>query len=136
MSLCEGVIAYSSGPDANFTGWNDESIGTPIASGAAFYLSIEDTAWNSTTNNTQVAGWSLTFLPRPGNSLASPFGNNQNTITGGANAGVNGSFPLVNGTPNEKIKNGGNWDWVFMVQMSVGGVIHCFASDPEMEVGT
>ncbi len=56
-----------------------------------------------------------------------------NTITGSGGTGSGGTWTLNTG--NNMIRNAGSWDWSLMVQMNIpGGAIHCFASDPEMDV--
>jgi hypothetical protein len=82
-----------------------------------------------------VANWALTFIPRGATSQQSPFGNNQNTISGNGATRSDGLFTLNTG--NVKIKNTGDWDWALMVQMVLpNGSVECFCSDPEMEVGS
>jgi hypothetical protein len=135
MSGCAGTITYSDAPNSSFNGWNAMSIGTPQASGAAFTLQIADASYSSGNNQTGIANWALTFIPRSGTSQQSPFGNNQNTIAGSGATNNNGVFTLNLG--NVKIKNAGNWDWCLVAQMTLpDGSVKCFASDPEMEVGT
>lgn len=128
-----GQVLFTDGSTSPIDGWTAESVGTPQPSGAAFTLNLVDSAY-SATNQTSVANWALTFLPRPGTSQASPFGNNLNTLTGSGSSGNGGTFNLDIGS--NKIKNPGNWDWTLVVQIQLSdGTIHCFASDPEMDVG-
>lgn len=133
---CEGVISYADGTSQAFNGWNAEAIGTPQPDGASFTLVVADSSYSTGTNQTGIANWALTFIPRGSTSAQSPFGNNQNTITGVGAANNNGVFTLNVG--NVKIKSAGDWDWALMVQMIMadGVTLKCFASDPEMEVST
>ena len=131
---CSGLVSYADNTQSSFSGWNAEAVGTPQASGAAFSLIVVDNGY-SATNQTAIGNWALTFIPRGAqNNLASPFGNNQNTLTGSGVLSQNGNtFTLSIG--NNKIKNAGSWDWALMVQITLpGGAIHCYASDPEMDV--
>lgn len=133
MNSISGTISYDNVTTADFSGWDAESIGTPQSSGAPLTLSIVDNSY-SATNQTSIGNWALTFIPRPGTTQPSPFGN-QNTISGSGATNTNGQFTLNLGSV--KLKNGGNWDWMLMVQVVLpGGTIECFSSDPEMEVGT
>jgi hypothetical protein len=95
----------------------------------------EDDKYVAGSNETGVANWALTFIPRAPTTAQSPFGNNQNTINGSGGSNSNGTFTLDTG--NVKIKIVGDWDWSLMVQMTMPGgtTIKCFSSDPEMEVG-
>jgi hypothetical protein len=114
-------------------GWTLENIPPPQPQGAAFTLSVVDSSFS--TNATAIVNWALTFIPRPGTTVASPFDNNKNTIVGSgsqAGQGGNGTFVLESNT----IKNQGTFDWIFMVQIQIGSNIFTFASDPEMEVGS
>ena len=131
---CEGLITYDTGSQP-FTGWNAEDIGTPQPSGATFTLTVADSSYSTGSNETGVANWALTFIPRAPTTAQSPFGNNQNTITGSGAANNSGVFTLDLG--NVKIKNPGDWDWALVIQMTMadGTTIKCFSSDPEMEVG-
>jgi hypothetical protein len=134
---CQGTISYNNNaPAGTFNGWNAVNMGTPQPSGAAFTLMVADSSYSSSSNVTGVANWALTFIPRAGTSQQSPFGNNQNTITGSGATNNNGVFTLNLG--NAKIKNAGDWDWSLMIQMTMPGgtVVKCFSSDPEMEVGS
>lgn len=135
MADVSGTISYNNNaPGATFDGWDAEAIGTPVAAGATFTLAVQDYSYSS-TNQTRVANWALTFIPRGTTSQQSPFGNNQNTIAGQGATNNNGTFTLNTG--NVKIKNAGDWDWVLMVQMVLpNGTVLCFCSDPEMEVGS
>ncbi len=133
VDAISGTISYDTMPDASFSGWGAESIGTPQSSGAALNLIVVDNSY-SATNQTGVANWALTFIPRSGTSQPSPFGN-QNTVSGSGATNNNGQFTLNLG--NVKIRNGGDWDWMLMVQITLpNGTTECFATDPEMEVGT
>lgn len=128
-----GTIAYDDGTSSTFTGWNAEGVGTPQPSGASFSLNVMDAGYS--VNQTSIGNWALTFIPRGYAPQASPFGNNVNTIAGNGGTGTNGNFSLNLGNPNPKIKNAGSWDWTLMVQITFpNGQIHCFASDPEMDV--
>ena len=133
---CTDTISYNNNaPDSSFSGWNAESIGTPQPSGAAFTLIVADSNYASGSNETGIGNWALTFIPRAGTSQQSPFGNSQNTIASSGATNNDGVFTLNLG--NIKIKNAGNWDWSLMIQMVLpGGAVKCFASDPEMEVGS
>src|SRR5215831_10955538 len=82
VSGCAGTITYSDGSDAQFNGWNAVDLGTPQPNGANFTLMVADSSYASGTNQTGVANWALTFIPRSGTSQQSPFGNNMNTIAG------------------------------------------------------
>ena len=132
---CEGSISYNDNtPDLDFTGWNAEAIGTPQPNGATFTLEVADSNYASGTNETGVANWAVTFIPRGTTTVNSPFGNNVSTITGSGATNNNGVFTLNFG--NQTIKNGGDFDWSLMIQMTLpGGAVKCFSSDPEMEVG-
>ena len=135
ISGLEGTIYYDDGTDVDFNGWNAENIGTPESNGATFTLQVADSDYSTGTNETGVANWALTFIPRAPTTAQSPFGNSQNTISGSGAANSSGVFTLDLG--NETIKNAGTWDWSLMIQMTLpGGVVKCFSSDPEMEVGT
>jgi hypothetical protein len=132
---CDGKVTFADGTRTDFPGWNAMAVGTPQANGATFELYVADSSYSSGSNVTGVANWALTFIPRAGTSQQSPFGNNQNTISGSGATNNNGVFALNLG--NAKIKNAGNWDWSLMIQMTLpGGTVKCFASDPEMEVGS
>ena len=129
---CAGVITYDDRTTSAFSGWTAEGVGTPAPGGAAFSLTVVDSSY--AVNQTGIANWALTFIPRPGTSQASPFLNNENTIVGSGASGQNGTFSLDSG--NVQIKNAGTWDWTLVVQITFGnGQLHCFASDPEMDVG-
>jgi hypothetical protein len=132
----QGTITYDNNtPSLQFTGWNAADIGTPEPNGAAFTLNVADANYSSSSNVTGVANWALTFIPRGTTRAQSPFGNNQNTITGTGATNNNGVFTLNLG--NVAIKSGGDWDWSLMIQMTQpGGAVKCFSSDPEMEVGS
>ena len=132
---CEGVISYDDGTSQSFNGWNAEDIGTPQPNGASFSLVVADSSYSSGNNQTGIANWALTFIPRAPTTAQSPFGNNQNTMVGPGVTNNNGQFTLDTG--NAKIKTAGDWDWALMVQMKMadGVTIKCFSSDPEMEVG-
>lgn len=136
MSDCQCVIVLDDGTSSTLTGWGQVKIPVPVNNGARFSLAVRDSGFSSATNPSSIAGWALTFLPRPGTSQASPFGNNAHTLTGGAVSSSGNLFPLDLG--NAKIKQSGGWDWVLMAQMITGPAgqqaIRCFASDPEMEV--
>ena len=130
----EGTISYNDGSDVDFTGWNPEDIGTPEPNGATFTLMVADSSYSTGNNETGVANWAVTFIPRAPTTAQSPFGNNQNTISGSGATNNVGVFTLNLG--NETIKNSGDWDWSLMIQMTLpDGTIKCFSSDPEMEVG-
>jgi hypothetical protein len=127
-----GQVNFSDGTHQSFSGWTSQNVGTPQPSGAAFSLNVVDSSY--TANQTSIGNWALTFIPRSPTTQDSPFGNNENTITGTGASGQNGTFSLDIG--GAKIKNGGNWDWTLMMQVDFpNGQIHCFASDPEMDVG-
>jgi len=132
---CAGTITFNNNaPSLDFSGWNAEDIGTPQPSGAAFTLMVADSSYSSGNNVTVVVNWAVTFIPRGTTTRQSPFGNNQNTITGSGAANNNGVFTLNLG--NVKIQNSGDWDWSLMIQMKLpDGTNKCFSSDPEMEVG-
>jgi hypothetical protein len=134
---CEGTISYDNSTNQPFLGWVAEDIGTPEPNGATFTLEVADSSYASGSNETSVANWALTFIPRGTTTVESPFGNNQNTISGSGATNNDGVFTLDLG--NETIKNAGDFDWCLMVQMVLpgpDGAIKCFSSDPEMEVGT
>jgi hypothetical protein len=134
MSDVSGTISYNNAPDVPFEGWSEEGLATPIAGGASFTLAIQDMSY-SASYVANVANWALTFIPRGATSQQSPFGNNQNTISGNGATRSDGLFTLNTG--NVKIKNTGDWDWALMVQMVLpNGSVECFCSDPEMEVGS
>ena len=135
MSGVAGTISYNNNaPNTTFDGWNAEGVGTPVGPGASFALAVQDLSY-SASNQTSVANWALTFIPRGATSQQSPFGNNQNTIAGQGATNSNGTFTLNLG--NVKIKNAGDWDWALMVQMVLpNGTVLCFCTDPEMEVGS
>jgi len=97
---------------------------------------VTDSSYSTGNNQTGIANWALTFIPRGSTTAQSPFGNNQNTLTGSGGSNSNGTSTLDIG--NLKIKNGGDWDWGLMVQMEMadGTTIKCFSSDPGMEVST
>lgn len=121
------------GGTSYFNNWAAETIGTPQSSGADFNLLVTDAGYNSSSNATSIGNWAVTFIPRSPTTAASPFGNNNNTITGNGGANNNGTFTLNVGS--NKIKNAGSWDWALMVQMVIPNLgTHCFASDPEMDV--
>lgn len=127
-----GTVFYDNSTSSNFSTWTAENVGTPQPSGAAFQLNVTDSGYSS-SNQTGIGNWALTFIPRSPTTQQSPFGNNQNTISGSGATGSNGTWTLDIG--NNKIKNAGSWDWTLVVQMTLpGGAIHCFASDPEMDV--
>src|SRR5215831_21355233 len=102
VSGCAGTITYSDGTDDQFQGWNAQNLGTPQPNGASFTLMVADANYSSGNNQTSVATWALTFIPRSGTSQQSPFGNNVNTITGNGATNNNGVFTLNLG--NVKIK--------------------------------
>lgn len=132
IASCSVYVQYADGTNAQLQGWGLEALGAPQANGAAFAVGLVDT---NAAPATGVQNWALTCIPRAGTNAASPFGNNQNTLSGSGPGAVNGGiFSLNMNSP--KIKNAGTWDWTLMVQV-VGsdGVVRCFASDPEMEVG-
>jgi hypothetical protein len=134
---CEGTIYYDNSTNLPFLGWVAEDIGTPEPNGATFTLKVADSSYASGSNETSVANWALTFIPRGTTTVQSPFGNNQNTISGSGATNDDGVLTLDLG--NETIKNAGDFDWSLMIQMVLPGtptVIKCFSSDPEMEVGT
>ncbi len=131
---CQGSIVYNDNtPVSHFLGFNTESIGTPQPSGATFKLQVYDADFAN--NRTSVASWALTCIPRGSTQAQSPFGNNQNTISGtGATGDGNGTFTLDVG--NVRIQNSGDWDYALLIQMVMpDSSIKCFSSDPEMEVG-
>jgi len=129
-----GTVSYNDKGNSTFNTWTTEKVGTPQPAGADFSISVTDQGWSS-GNQTGIANWALTFIPRGATNGSSPFGNNQNTITGNGASGSNDTFTLNFTGGNPKIKNPGSWDWSLMVQMTLpGGQIHCFSSDPEMEV--
>ena len=130
---CSGLITYNdSTPPKPWGGWNAVDIGTPVSSGAALTVNVIDS--NYPVNQTVVKNWALTFLPRGTTNDVSPFGTNQNTVAGaGGTVVIPGNTSLA--LSNVKIKNAGDWDWSLMVQMQMSDTeIHCFASDPEMDV--
>jgi hypothetical protein len=133
---CEGLIGYDDGTSQPFNSWNPQDIGTPQPNGATFTLTVADANYSTGNNQTGVANWALTFIPRAPTTAQSPFGNNQNTITNSGAANNNGVFTLDTG--NVKIRNAGDWDWSLMIQMTMadGTTVKCFSSDPEMEVGS
>ena len=134
VSGIQGIVSYDDKGNSAFNTWSAENVGTPQPAGAPFSIGVTDLGWSS-SNQTGIANWALTFIPRGATNGASPFGNNQNTITGNGATGSNGNFTLNFSGGNPKIKNAGSWDWALMVQMTMpGGAIHCFASDPEMDV--
>ena len=138
-SNCSASVNFSDGSSQNFGSWAAEDIGTPPQAGANLALDVVDTAWTS-DNQTQIVGWALNFLPRPGTNQNSPI--SSNLMSGGAATSDNGTFHLILSTANGSgiIKNSGNttkdWDWSLMVQMQLsdGQTIKCFVSDPEMQM--
>lgn len=127
-----GTVFYDNNGSSAFNTFAAENIGTPQPNGASFQLSVTDSGY-SASNQTGIGNWALTFIPRSPTAPQSPFGNNVNTITGNGGTGSGNTWTLNTG--NNKIKNAGSWDWSLMVQMNMpGGAIHCFASDPEMDV--
>jgi hypothetical protein len=135
VAKCEGSITFTdNAPALLFSGWKARVIGSPQPNGAAFTLNVADSDY-SKVNQTGVANWAVTFIPRGSTKAPSPFDNNQNTITGSGATVEKGIFTLNLG--NAKIKVTGDWDWSLMIQMTLpGGAVKCFSSDPEMEVGT
>ena len=135
MTGCSGTVTTQSG-NVDFQGFVTESLGTPDPNGANFTLMVTDLDYGAQNNATGIANWAVTFLPRKGN-LASPIGNNQTTIVGsGFTNNSNGTFTLFTGN-TYAIKNTGDWDWSLMIQITLpNNVVKCFASDPEMEVGS
>lgn len=130
---CSGIVSYNdSTPAKPWGGWNAVDIGIPVSGGAAFTVNVVDSSY--AVNQTVVKNWALTFLPRGATSDTSPFSSNQNTVAGSGGTTVlpgNTSLDLS----SVKIKNAGDWDWTLMVQMQMSDTeIHCFASDPEMDV--
>ena len=141
ISACSGTISFDNNTSSTIAGFGPENIGTPVSGGASFSLTVVDSGYSSPLNATSIGNWALTCIPRGATTQASPFGNNVNTITGkGATGTVPGTFLLDIG--NNKIKqlgpgvSSGNWDWSLMVQINVGNTIHCYGSDPEMDVGS
>ena len=142
VSDCSGTVYQDNGKTYTFQGWGSRSFGSPKGGGAEFVLKLVDKDFDAANNKSQVDGWVMTFLPRPGvnNGNKSPFEKNQNTISGEAIVSDTGTFALLDpsGNPpsNVKIKdkNPGHWDWVFLVQMTNGSGTHCYATDPEMQV--
>jgi len=134
MKDCLGTISYSQAAALTFRGWIAEDLGTPDPNGATFTLKVQDLDYVLQNSATGVANWAVTFIPRTGTDWDSPFSNNQNTVSGsgGTNDGT-GIFTLD--VSSVSIKQPGNWDWSLMIQMTLPGVVKCFASDPEMEVG-
>ncbi len=133
---CSGLVTYSDNTSAPINGWDAEAIGTPQPNGASFSLNVNDAGYSS-TNQTSIGNWALTCIPRSPTTQASPFTSNSNTITGNGATGSNGNFSLNFSNPVPKIKNAGDWDWSLMVQINLpGGVIHCYGSDPEMDVSS
>jgi len=136
---CTATVVFADGSSQQYASWAAEDIGTPPSNGAALALNVIDTAW-SASNQTQVAGWALNFLPRPGTNQNSPI--SSNLMSGGSANSSNGTFPLILSTANGNgiIKSSGNstkdWDWSLMVQMVMadGQTIKCFVSDPEMQM--
>lgn len=131
---CQGSIVYNDNtPVLHFQGFDTETIGTPQPNGATFKLQVYDADFAN--NQTRVANWALTCIPRGSTQAQSPFDNNQNTISGaGAASDGNGTFTLDVG--NARIQNTGDWDYALLIQMVMPDTsIKCFSSDPEMEVG-
>lgn len=132
VSGIAGTVFYDNNGSLSFNTWSAENIGIPQPNGAAFQVNVVDSGYSS-SNQTGIGNWAVTFIPRSPTTQQSPFGNNQNTISGSGVSGANGTWTLNLGSV--KIKNPGSWDWSLMVQMTMpGGGIHCFASDPEMDV--
>jgi hypothetical protein len=131
ITNCTGVITFDDGTQRPWSGWVAEEIGQPEPNGATFTINVVDSSY--AVNQTSIQNWALTFLPRGETPQASPFGNNANTVTGNSGTNQIGNFGLdLSGL---KIKNAGDWDWSLMVQIGFqSGDIHCFASDPEMDV--
>ena len=127
-----GLITYDDSSTLPFRGWVVEDVGTPDPNGATFSLNVVDS--NYANGATTIDNWALAFIPRPGTSQNSPFGNNVNMITGnGFATNQLGNFGL--NLNNAKIKNAGSWDWALMIQVQLpDGTIKCFASDPQMDV--
>jgi hypothetical protein len=131
---CEGTISYNDGTVVPFSGWVSEDIGTPEPNGADFTVIVADSSYSSGSNETGVANWAVTFIPRGSTTSQSPIGNNQSTVSGTGATNNVGVFTL--NLRNATIKNAGDWDWSLMIQMTLpDGTIKCFSSDPEMEVG-
>jgi hypothetical protein len=133
---CDCTVTFDDGSSQSFDDWTAEAVGTPQPSGADFTVEVADASYSSGSYETNIANWALTFIPRgTATSAQSPFGNNQSTISGSGATNSDGVFTLD--TSNAKIKNTGDWDYALMVQMTLpDGSIECFASDPEMEVGS
>jgi len=137
MTGCAGSITKQQGNPITFSDWSAENLGTPDPNGATFALAVTDLDYAAQNNATGIANWAVTFIPRAGTTMSSPTTNNKNTIAGsGYISNSNGTFTLFSGTTNA-IKNTGDWDWSLMIQITLpNNVVKCFASDPEMEVGT
>lgn len=130
---CSGEISYAGGGSAQFTGWQ-MGVGTPEANGADFAVVVKDNGYGP-ANQTSIGHWALTFIPRGTTTDQSPFGNHESTITGTGAANANGTFTLKFNNPQPKIKDKGSWDWALIVQINLPvGQVHCYASDPEMDV--
>jgi hypothetical protein len=139
MTGCQGQVNYSDGSYTPFYNWAAAVLGTLDPNGADLAITVVDSSYSASSNVTSVANWAITFIPRGANATSqSPVGNNQSTITGSSatDPANNGQFVLP--LTNVKIKNSGDFDWMLMIQMvmSDGDTIKCFASDPEMEVGS
>jgi hypothetical protein len=129
-------IDYSDGSYLTYPGWGTQRINNPKSGGAPFTIVVVDLGFSS-TNQTDVAQWAMTFIPRRPTTAESPFSNKKNTIAGeGTSAASNGTFTLDFRKDDPSIKKQtGSWDWSLMVQMALpSGVLMCLVSDPEMDV--
>ena len=139
-SNCSASVTFADGSSQNYGSWAASDIGTPPQSGAALALDVVDTAW-TTSNQTQVVGWALDFLPGPGRTEQS---DQQQPDVWRSRHFKQRDVHLILSTANGSgiLKNSGNstkdWDWSLMVQMQLsdGQTIKCFVSDPEMQMTT
>lgn len=147
ISGCTGTITNQPPPPTPFTGFGKMGIGTPQSNGATFSVSVTDLSYNATSRATSIGNWALTFIPCQGTTQPSPFGNNANSaLIAGSGGTVNGQTFTLPIPSSVKIQQLGNnvtaagWDWGLMVQIIIpttnptGTVVHCYASDPEMDV--
>ena len=135
ISDVSSTVVYSDGTRLTYPGWGTQIVNKPKPGGADFTVIVIDQGYGS-ANKTDVANWAMTFLPRYPTTDDSPFGNNKNSVAGqGTSAASKGTFTLDFSNAAPKLKDTGTWDWALMVQMVLpNGEVHCFDSDPEMDV--
>jgi len=132
ITECESTITDVNGGKSHYSGWNPQDVGKPQGGGADFTLAVQDLDYGS--NETSLAYWVLTCLPRGDTKDASPFSANDSSIAGkGGTLTSAGIFTLD--LKKAKIKNAGSWDWSLLVQIVMPNeTLKCFVSDPEMDV--